>query len=352
MTKVCFFIPSFGGGGAERQCVYLVNALSLRPDFEVCVVYFHKGVNFDLLESRVEKIQVETKSNYDPRNLFRVKQIFVREQPEIVFSWLHASDVYAWGAHALGGRFKWIMAERDSWYPNDPRFLLRRLVGSKADMIISNSIQGDLYWAERGVPKGRRAVVQNILADDWFVEADEIVNRDFICYAGRLEHQKNVLVLVEAFLQLANRRSDAKCIVVGQGSLKDSLAKLIADAATGSVSLRSYQPRIRDTFDRTAVFVNLSHHEGKPNTVIENLALGNRVVLSRIPEHIELVGPEYAFLVDTDASSEAIACTLERALDTPVSCHEKQHNRARLQTMRVEHVVDSYIDIFNKVMGY
>jgi glycosyltransferase involved in cell wall biosynthesis len=349
--KVCFFIPSFGGGGAERQCAHLVNGLSRRADLDAVLVHFHEGVNFERVDDAVRKVRIKTTSNYDPRNVVRVNGVFARENPDVVFSWLHACDVYAWGARALGGRFKWVMAERDSWYPSDPRFMVRNLVGRTADMIISNSRQGDLYWAERGVPSQRRAIVDNILSDDWFVEPVSGVTLEFVCYAGRLEPQKNVSVLVEAFMALSKRRVDAKCVVVGQGSLKESLGALAANATPGSIAMHSFRPDIRAVFDRTAVFVNLSHHEGKPNTVIENLALGNRVVLSRIPEHVDLVGSDYPFLVDLDMPAEAIADLLERALDTPVSDRERNVVRTRLEPMRADRVVDVYVDILNKVMG-
>jgi glycosyltransferase involved in cell wall biosynthesis len=347
--KVCVFIPSFGGGGAERQCAYLVNGLVRRSDIELVLVHFHEGVNFERVDSAVRRVRIKTSSNYDPRNVVRASGVFAREKPDVVFSWLHACDVYAWGARALGGRFKWVMAERDSWYPRDPRFMARSLVGRTADMVISNSRQGDAYWAKRSVPKDRRAIVDNILPNDWFTAAP--VARDFMCYAGRLEPQKNVAVLVEAFVALSERRADAKFVVVGQGSLEDSLKGLAAKAAPGSLALQAFRPDIRSVFERAAVFVNLSHHEGRPNTVIENLALGNRVVLSRIPEHVDLVGDDYPFLVEVGMSAGEISTVLERALDAPMSNLEKDAARARLEPMREDRVVDAYVDIFNTVIG-
>jgi glycosyltransferase involved in cell wall biosynthesis len=217
-------------------------------------------------------------------------------------------------------------------------------------MVISNSREGDKYWKRRSVPCERRKVVDNILSEDWFQDSAVPVKRDLVCYAGRLEPQKNVSTLVESFVQLVKIRPDTRCLVVGAGSLEASVRSIAASAVPGAIEMLAFQRDIRSVFERAAVFVNISTHEGKPNTVIENLALGNRVVLSRIPEHVDLVGRDYPFLVDTGASAEAIAAVLAQALSSPLSVDERQHARRRLECMRVERVADAYVDIFRELV--
>lgn len=213
VPKVIFFIPSFAGGGAERQCVHLVNALSRRNDLAVGLAHFHGGVNYQRIDrSAVQLFPIPTSSNYDPLNALRVRSLFERERPDVVFSWLQASDVVAWCARALGGRFKWMMAERNSWYPADPRFWIRNVVGARADMIVSNSAKGDQYWAERNVPASRRRVIGNVLPDEWFAPRGDRVIKPSVCYAGRLEEQKNVSLLTKAFAHLSLAR-DRKSVV-------------------------------------------------------------------------------------------------------------------------------------------
>lgn len=345
--NLLFFIPSFGGGGAERQCAYLANALALREDFSVSLAYFREGVNFPLVDdTRVKLLKIHSVSNFDPRNASNLRVLIKQQRPDIVFSWLHAADVYTWGARMLGARFKWLMAERDSWYPPDFRYWLRDRAGVHADLIASNSTKGDAYWSARGVPSSRRTIVENALPDAWFVQSPRAeVARPLVCYAGRLEPQKNVLRLLHAFRHASRARRDADFCIIGDGSLGSQLAAQVKLDQPERITLKPFQDDIRAVFCRASVFVNISNHEGRPNTVIENMALGNRVVLSRIPEHLDLVGQDYPFLVDPAADPAVIAETLELAIASPVSPAEQLLFRTRLEPMRLAAVADSYASI-------
>jgi glycosyltransferase involved in cell wall biosynthesis len=344
--KVFFFIPAFSGGGAEKQCIFLVNALAKRTDMEIGLVHFHEGINYTLIDKAVVPVyRLAVKSNYDPRNALIVKRFFDEHGADVVFSWLHACDVFTWAARALGGKFTWIMAERDSWYPPDLRYWIRSLVGRHADLIIANSHKGVNYWTEKGVEQKNCHVVGNILADSWFEPRRAQSNQKTVCYAGRLENQKNVVLLIDAFIALANSNSDIRFTIIGEGSLKQHIEEKISVDKKTVISVFGFQKNIRPLFEQAAVFVNVSHHEGKPNTVIENMALGNRLVLSRIPEHVELVGADYPFLVESGTSPDALADMILRALNAPVSEAELLSFHARLASMRTESVVNTYAQI-------
>jgi Glycosyltransferase len=342
---VLFFIPSFAGGGAERQCAYLANGLSSLSDFKVSLAYFHEGVNHGLVDrTQVGLIKIRSRSNYDPRIAWRLKRLIETERPDIVFSWLHASDVFTWCARRLGAQFKWVMAERNSWYPADVRFWLRDRVGRQSDLIVSNSEKGDLYWEKRGVPSVRRRIADNVLPDAWFDARPHSPEAQLVCFAGRMEPQKDIQRLADAFLLLAKERKDVKFVLAGEGSLREDVCVRVKDEA--SISCIGFQQNVRPLFERTSVFVNISVHEGKPNTVIENLATGNRVVLSRIPEHIELVGEDYPFLVDCGADPATIASLIERALSTPMHAGERLALHHRLEPMRLHTIVERYASMF------
>lgn len=350
-VKVLFFIPGFAGGGAEKQCAFLANALARRDDLDISLLHFHEGINFPLLDRDwVKAIRIHTNSNYDPRNIWRVLRVFRAEMPDIVLSWLHASDVFTWGARLLGGRFSWLMMERNSSYPLDPRFLLRGVAGRFADMIISNSAQGDHYWEARGVPAHRRMVADNILPEEW-LSAHSTVRQPIVCYAGRLEVQKNIPLVSAAFSELAKRRPDLRFAIIGEGSMADSVRQETAGIHPASLSILPFQKDIGNFFRKVSVFVNVSFHEGKPNTVIENLALGNRVVLSRIPEHIELVGADYPFLVATDIQPGQLAEVIEQALGSPVDVDEHARMLEKLSTMKADRVAARYATLFHQVVG-
>lgn len=55
--KICFIVPSLGGGGAERVAFHLLNNLNLDNfDLSVVVVYKDKGDYLKDLRKEVRKI--------------------------------------------------------------------------------------------------------------------------------------------------------------------------------------------------------------------------------------------------------------------------------------------------------
>ena len=79
-TKVTFLIPGFADGGAQRQCILLLNALRNDPDLELRLIHFYDGVHFELLNREGLAIQrFDSTSNYDPRNLLLEYQFAWRE---------------------------------------------------------------------------------------------------------------------------------------------------------------------------------------------------------------------------------------------------------------------------------
>ena len=346
--EVVFFIPSFGGGGAERQCAHLINALSRTQEVNLSLIYFHKGVNFRLLEpSNLSVYQVPVQSNYDPRIIWHLSKIVRRIKPDIVFSWLHASDVYTWILRLFGVKFKWIMAERDSWYPLDPRYLIRRLAGRYADVIVANSLKGIHYWTDFGVSQSNCRLVSNILPETWLLPRKQ-ERRKLICYAGRFEHQKNVATIAKAFAILSMRRPEFHYLLAGQGTMLPEIQQHATKGAAGRIHILPFQENVEELFNNTSIFVNFSYHEGQPNSVIENMAIGNRLVLSLIPEHVELVGPNYPFLLEVTTNASHLADVIEEAMGHEVSISEHREFLEKLAPMKSENVASQYVSIFHE----
>lgn len=350
--RVCFLIAGFGGGGAQKQCIHLLNQLQQRTDVELSLVYFHDGVHRHLLrQDALDVRRVRVRSMFNPLDFVRVAAAVRAAAPDVLFSWLQAADLYARGIRALLPGTRWAMAERDSWYGDDWRNRLRRVAARSADLVVSNSAAGDRYWAAHGLPARRRAVVRNILPAGFIPDARSAPPARAVCFAGRLEPQKNVLLVAEAFARLARRRPELSFTMIGEGSQRGELARRLAEArAEDRVQVLPFQPAIRDHFLRAGVFVNMSRHEGTPNTVIENIALGNRVVVSRIPEHIDLLGSDYRFLVDLQAGPEELARVLGRAIASPPEGDEYRHARGRLARMGAAEVADAYVRMFGALV--
>lgn len=305
---ICFFIPGFKGGGAEKQCILLLNSLQHETDLQLHLVYFEKGILFDeLKKDNLRLWKINSKSFYNPVNIWKVNLVFQKIKPDIIFSWILVADIYTYLAKKICGNFKWIMSERNSNYPITIKYWLRRKIGVKADLIIANSNKGAEYWLKYGVKEKLITVIPNILQISSPERKIRLKGNPTLMYAGRFEDQKNILVLTNAFCDFIEYNNLAKAYIIGEGSLKDDIIALIERRGKqNSVYVLPFKKNIIEYFKSTDIFVNISKREGMPNTVIENIGLKNKILVSRIDEHIEILGQDYPYLIKNFNNSKEV----------------------------------------------
>jgi glycosyltransferase involved in cell wall biosynthesis len=350
--KLCVLIPGFGMGGAQKQCIYLLNELQRDAGLDIHLVYFDEDINFEYLrQDNLVLHQLPVSSFYNPYNIARILKVVRRIKPDILFSWLHSCDVYSFFVSKLLRNTKWIMAERDSHYPPELRYKLRNRLGKSADLIISNSAKGRAYWLDKGAVPDKVKVISNIMLPSVRQRRLLISGDPVITYAGRLEPQKNVVNLTRAFCRLAEIYPGAKFLIIGAGSLKDELAAIIDGSGLSErISLVPYQKNINEYFSSTDVFVSISAHEGLPNTIMENIYVGNKIVASRIPEHEAILGPDYPYLADDFENIDDVVKAVGNILREPNIAGHLEYGKTQLKSMSAESIGSKYKEMFNHVL--
>jgi glycosyltransferase involved in cell wall biosynthesis len=350
--KICVLIPGFGMGGAQKQCAYLLNELQRDKELDIHLVYFYEDINFEYLhQDNLVMHQLKASSFYNPANIAKILKVVREINPDILFSWLHSSDVYSYFISKLFGKAKWIMTERDSHYPPEFRYKLRNRLGKNADLIISNSAKGRLYWLNKGAAPDDVKVIGNIMIPAVKSKPLALKGNPVITYAGRLEPQKNVINLTKAFCLLSGIYPDAQFLIIGAGSLKDDLAGIISGAGgSARISLVPYQKNVNDYFSSTDVFVSISAHEGLPNTIMENIYLGNKIVASRIPEHEAILGNDYPYFSDDIENVDNVVKVVTAILaETNIAKH-LEYGKMQLKAMSAENIGAKYKEMFNHVL--
>ena len=179
--------------------------------------------------------------------------------------------------------------------------------------------------AELGVAGDRIDVVRNGVDTSVFHLRDRARERErlglardarILVYVGRIEREKGVLDLLDAFERV--RLPDARLLMVGDGSAMAECRRR-AQAAGGRVELLGAQPlgSVAELVAAADVVTLPSWNEGMPNVVLEALASGRRVVASNVGGIPELVDdPALGELVPPRAP-ELLAAALERSLARP-----------------------------------
>lgn len=154
------------------------------------------------------------------------------------------------------------------------------------------------------------------------VDHDWLTDPELQCVVSvsRLEPQKDLSTLVEAFATVNETHPETRLICVGKGSERDSLEALARSLGVEEhVSFPGYVDNPYVYMRESDVFVLSSRYEGLPTTLIEALACGSTVVATDCP-----VGPreiladgEYGWLTPV-GDADRIAEAVEEALESPV----------------------------------
>ncbi|MDY0341356.1 MAG: glycosyltransferase [Coriobacteriia bacterium] len=133
-----------------------------------------------------------------------------------------------------------------------------------------------------------------------------------VLYAGNLEPVKRVEVLISAFARLVREGRADRLIIVGGGSLRESLGQLVTDAdIAGSVTFVGQLPQedLVHWMNAADAFVLPSRSEGLGTVLLEAMACGTPCVASRVGGVPEVLDESCGRLVpsgDEDALRDAI----------------------------------------------
>jgi len=303
-----------GGGGAERQLSYLCEEL-VNLGCEVHVALLYGGPNLERLEKSRAKIHwLACRNNYDPMLLKRIISVIRRIGPDIVQTWLPQMDVFG-GMASIACGVPFIVSERCNAqaYPGGWKDHLRRIVSSKAKLIIANSCGGIDYWLSQGKRRELMAVVRNAVPFDeidsvpaYYHSKDKSEQMGRIVFAGRYSYQKNLPIMLEAFKRVLAVHQDIEAYLYGEGPMREDLLTFRDGCGLGNrLFVGGYTTELWEILKGADVFVSVSSFEGTPNTVLEAAACGTPLVVSDIPAHREFLDDDSAFFVRVD-SPEAV----------------------------------------------
>jgi glycosyltransferase involved in cell wall biosynthesis len=357
--RVLHVIPSFAGGGAERQLTLLCGALA-DAGVEVHIAHMHDGPNLAAaLACGARLHRIETSGNHDPRALTRLLHIIRHVRPSLVQTWLLHADVFG-GLAAKLSRVPWVLSERSSeaMYASGAKFALRRRLGRTATAVAANSEGGLAYWRQVGF-RGHGRVIGNIVTPP--SEAGSIApefahsfgtEQPLILTVGRLSAEKNLGCLLGALERVFARHPNTVAAFLGEGPERGALERQIAASSElrGRVRLPGHVAHVPGWLRAAAMLVSLSSYEGMPNAVVEAMTHGCPVVVSDIPAHREIVDADCGVLVQPEVNtvSEAILAVLA---DPESADRRAERARQKMTRWSPEAVAAAYLELYRHLVS-
>jgi len=235
--------------------------------------------------------------------------------------------------------------------------LLRRLILRNTHFAaISDDVARE--WLDLGVPPDRLTRTASGVDTDAFrpgasaAEA-ELLPRPRAVFTGRLHPQKNLPLLLNAWVEVA-RRSPANLILVGPGSDREALMELsrslgIADRVqfVGAVPSPAEHLRAAD------LFVLPSVAEGMSNSLLEAMATGLPCVVSGVGGNTDLIAPGSTGVLVPDPTPEAWSAALLALINSPEEARHLGRNAlARIEDeFSLRAVVDRYVGLYRELIA-
>jgi glycosyltransferase involved in cell wall biosynthesis len=357
---IALFMPTLGGGGAERVSLTLAGSFALAGYRVSLVVGSAQGTLSDQIPLGVELIDLN--ADRVRRSLIPLVRWLTRHQPDALLASQGHANIVAFIAHRLSRSSARLILREDSTPSRNlagmrrvPRWVLRSLLSmaySRADAIVAVSRDaGDDLQRFLGMQLPNMVVIYNPVISKRLFELARLSaehrwladgGAPVVLSVGRLSKEKDYATLLRAFADL-QLHPDARLIILGEGSLRDALEELVSTLRLGSrVSMPGFVSNPYAYMARAQLFVLSSQFEGLPGVLIEALACGCQVVSTDCPSGPReiLRGGELGRLVPV-GDVEA----LRRAIDEALRSTAMRVDTAHLQPYTEEHSLNAYLDL-------
>jgi glycosyltransferase involved in cell wall biosynthesis len=348
------FLPSVGGGGAERVFLSLANGLSERGHQVDLILARAEGPYLKDVSKQVSIINLD--KGRISSSLLPLVNYLRRARPDVLLSAMTHVNIIAVLARMLAASSAVLaVSERASLTNNLPASLKETLIRAlirpfyhHADVVVcpSKGIEEQLQHSFK-LNKRHLITIYNPLdiekiqlrmADDcvhpWMSDSGAPV----ILAVGRLAAQKDYPNLISAFGKLRASRP-ARLVILGEGDAHALKQLVQALNLEHDVAFVGFQENPYSWIARCHLFVLSSASEGLPNVLLEALACGARVVSTDCPTGPNeiLEAGRWGALVPV-RDPEALAKAMAEALDGT----DPPDGRLRANDFAMDRVLDRY----------
>lgn len=323
---IAFYLGSLVRDGAERVVVnlsdfftkhgykvYIVTKLQAEIEYEI-----PRGVTRLIADISAEEITGSRIKNLYLR-VAKLKRIWKEIQPDLIISLIGKNNIMSLvSAKPMG--IPVVVSVRS----NPARELASRSVRWTslflfrfADGMILQTKQAMDYFPKNLQKKS--VIMQNSLNES-FVGREVIAGqKNEIVLVGRLDENKNQIMAIKAFEELADQYPDWQLKLYGEGECKNQwIEETKKLSCSDRIHFCGQQERVADVIAPASIFILTSKQEGMPNALIEAMALGLAVISTDCP----CGGPadliehgKNGLLIPVDDKGKLVECLSELMID-------------------------------------
>lgn len=310
--KICFLVGTLARGGAEKQLVYMLRALS-ETGIPVKVLSLTRGESYEK-EIHDLGISVEWTGASPNRaaRLVKIAQKLREARADIVQSSHFYTNIYA----ALAGKFQKITSvgaiRSDLIYEMASHKITGRWQISLPAFLIANSVAGLRRAVERGIAPDKIEIVRNVVETDLSNGGATKKNTARkplkILFAGRLDENKKPqrFVRLAAILTRKFPQESLQFLIAGDGALRAKLENLAREFELSPDRLQflGVCTKMSEIYEQADLLVSTSEREGTPNVLLEAMAHGLPIVATNVGGTSEILDETRGILIQPNDEAE------------------------------------------------
>ncbi len=351
LNKIMFFLPTLGGGGAERTVIQLANNLVQQGrdvDVVVCDLSGEKAKLLPEVDSKIQLIDLNCGRVF--RAITPLKQLL--------------KAVPAIAKRLAKSQSKLILREVSTPSKNMKltglkKFVFNRLVNwtyCSADQVVcvSNGVLEDFKQYYHYSENNLSTIYNPVIDSRYLQKLKAPVQHHFfsqdhqvVLAVGRLTEAKNFGLLIRSFKALYDQHADTRLIILGEGELRAEFEALITELGLNDVvDLPGFDPNPYAYFKYASLFVLSSNWEGLPGVLIQALASKVKVVSTDCPSGPReiLAEGQFGLLVPCD-DQKALSDAMHQAIYHNYVTFDADAFKAHCLQFHKDTVVRQYQDL-------
>lgn len=285
MKNICFLVGNLNNsGGTERVCSIIANSLD-DIGYDVTIVSISEGTNpFFPLNKKIKThslFPLLGRALYRfPAIIYKLRSYLKKEEVDILIVVETMSVLFTLPA-TKGLSVKHICWEHFNFKSDlgkANRRLARQLAARYCDIVVTLTERDKQYWLKGAKCKARILSIPNPSP----YKPQEDINRQeskTVLAVGRLTYQKGFDLLIRAWAEVANEKSDWNLVILGEGEDRLKLSNLIEKYQLESkVVLAGKTSHVEEYYKNSDIFCLSSRFEGFPMVLLEALSFGLPIV--------------------------------------------------------------------------
>lgn len=284
MKNIIFITNYFGNGGAATVMKIIAEEF-LKKNYTITIISFSHDKNIYNIDSSIEYINLSSKyKNKLLKNIERIikiRKILKKKKNSTIISFEYFVNMQVIIANFFL-KNKLIISER-----NDPNNVghnkknIRNFLYQYTDYLVCQTPDAKKYFPQNIQKK--TVVIPNPIKSD-LPKAHNGIRQKKIVNFCRIEKQKNLFMLVDAFKMITDKFNDYKLYIYGDGSEKENLQKYISQKELNDkIIIQEFCQNIHHEIKDFMMFVSSSNYEGISNSMIESMAIGLPTICTDCP---------------------------------------------------------------------